>query len=210
VSQLPDPARLVHDTYRKLEPNRRRAAYAHRYVEDDDHHLDSVLVLRIALAVAVGWRAVLAQRELSITPAVDLFYWAYEQARRLWLTAVLDVSDTTRHLVTTAFAFMPAIFGEELGPALKVAIPPIASDSRMLAEACASLRRNNVDHTTIRELVATAGADLPAALVDAHRWSTLTDLPNEFPEGLPELAKELGLVLERPTAAPRTRRTARR
>ena len=198
VSRMPAPGAAVRELYRALEANRRRALYAYRYAQELDHHVGSLLVLRIAFAVCERWRAALADAQSRTAPALDLFYWAFGEARRLWLTAVLDTGRSTKHLVATSFAFMPAIFADELGAALRLTIPPVAGDSRMLAEACVNLRRNGVDAPTILELVAAAGADLPAALTDAHQWSTLTGLREEFPDYLANLAGELGLTLDAP------------
>jgi hypothetical protein len=202
-----DPARVVRDTYQALEGSRRRAFYPLRYPEDVDRYVESVIVLRIALVVAACWRALLAEAGSPTTPALDLFYWTFAQARRLWLTTVIDGQESTRQLVSASFCFIPAVFGDAVGDAVGAMIPTIANDTRMLGDACAHLRNNNVEPETIRQLVAAAGADLPAALREAYDWATLTSQPNKFPAHLVKLANEFGLGLEPIAERPRASRS---
>jgi hypothetical protein len=191
LSRLAAPGALVRAAYAKLEPQRRRALFAHRY-EELYPDLESVFLLRIGLSAAANWLDRAREGEQA-DAARSLFFWIYERARGLWLTGVLDTGDSKQQLVIACFAYMPFLFGDSLGEALEQAIPPLASDARMLADACANLRRNGIDAAKLRELVAAAGADLDAALRDAHQWSTLSKREEEFPEPLQKLAGELGI-----------------
>jgi hypothetical protein len=207
LSRLPSPDARLHATYAKLEPQRRRALFAFRYNEIPND-LESVVLLRVGLNVAINWLDRVKVGEQA-DAARNLFFWIYEAARRLWLTTVLDTENTKKQLVIDCFAFMPFLFGEEIGDALKKAIPPIAGDARLLVEACENLRRNGVEAANLPALITEAGADLIAALHDAHQWSELTGRKEDFPEHLQKLASELGIDFAQPAVAPDSERTRR-
>jgi len=189
LSRLPDPEARFRATYDKIEPQRRRALFASRY-DELDHDLESVILLRVGLNAAANWRDRVKQGEQA-DAARAFFFWIYDTARRLWLTAVLDTGDTKRQLVSTCFAYMPILFGEGLGEALKQVIPPIANDARLLAEACVSLRLNHIEVARLRALIAEAGADLPASLCALRRRSELNGREEDFPEHLRKLEADL-------------------
>lgn len=205
ISRLPNPADRLRKTYEKLEPQRRRALYGHRY---DDHHedLESIVLLRVAFNAATNW-----QDRVKGTPEVEaareFFFWIYEAARRLWLTAYIDAQHHKENLVTVCFAAMPFLFGDTLGDALKRALPPIANDARMLTEACAYLQLNGISATNLPKLVAQAGADLVAAIEDVFQWSQLTGRKEDFPPHLQQLAIDMELDLNQPKRAPDSERT---
>jgi hypothetical protein len=189
LSRLASPDTVFSATYAKLEPHRRRALFARRY-DEMYQDLESIVLLRVGLNAAANWRG--QTTDDSTTEASRaLFLQLFNFARRLWLTAVLDTGDTKRQLVVTCFAFMPFIFGDRLGEALKETIPPIANDSRLLADACANLRLNRIEASDLRRLVASAGADLGAALRDARQWSDITGHAKDFPAHLAQLAEEI-------------------
>lgn len=207
LARLPSPDSRLRATYERLEPQRRRALFAHRY--DGVHHdLESVVLLRVGLNAAIN----LLDR-VKVGPqaeaARELFFWIYAAARRLWLTAVLDTGETKKQLVSACFAFMPFLFGDDLGGALKQVIPPLSNDARTLADACENLRRNGVEAAKLATLVTGAGADLIAALHDAHQWSELTGRKEDFPQHLQKLAAELGIDFAQPAIAPESERTRR-
>lgn len=205
VSRLSCPADRIRATYQKLEPQRRRALYGHRY-EEIHEDLESVVLLRVAMNAATNW-----YDRLKGTDAADaarvLFFWMYEAARRLWLTAYLDTQRQKENLVTVCFAAMPILFGEEIGSALKRALPPIANDARMLAEACAYMQVNGISAPKIRTRVSDAGADLIGALEDIHQWSQLTGRKEDFPEHLQLLATDLHLDFSQSKDTPESERT---
>jgi hypothetical protein len=196
LSRLPDPGARLRETYTKLEPQRRRALFAHRY-EDIYHDLESIILLRTGLNAAV----------ISIDGRMDgaradaargIFFWIYSAARRLWLTAVLDQAATKEDLVAVCFAFMPFLFGDTLEAALKLVIPPLATDACVLSKGCTNLLLNGVDASKLLAFVTGAGADLEAALQDAWQWSILTGRKEVFPEHLRRLASELSITINTP------------
>ena len=207
LSRLPSPAARLRASYEKLEPQRRRALFAHHY-EEIHHDLESVVLLRVGINAAANWldRVKMGQEAEA---ARELFFWIDKEARRLWLTAVLDVENSKKQLISTFFAFMPFLFGEALGEALKRVIAPIAPDAKMLSEACAMLALNGVEAAKLPALIADAGADLIAALHDVHQWSELTGRKEDFPEHLQKLAAELGIDFAQPVVAPESERTSR-
>lgn len=192
LSRLPDPGALLRTAYEKLEAQRRRALFAHRY-DEIYPDLESIVLLRVGLNAASNWLDRVKEGEQA-EAARALFFWIYERARRLWLTAVLDTEDSKRQLVISCFAYMPFLFGEKsLGEALQRVIPPIANDARMIVDACANLRLNGIEPAELRALIAGAGAELEVALRDVQQWSELTDREEGFPERLRDLARELGI-----------------
>jgi hypothetical protein len=188
LSRLPDPDARLRAAYEKLEPQRRRALFSSRY-DESYPDLESVILLRVGLNAAANW---LDRDREQVSAARALFAWIYAQARRLWLTAVLDTGDTKQQLVAACFAFMPFVFGELLGEALKETIPPIANDAGMLADACVNLQVNRVEALRLCRLVAEAGADLPGALRDLQQWSDLTGREEDFPKHWAKLTAALG------------------
>lgn len=207
LSRLPCPAARLRATHEKLEPQRRRALFARNY-EEIHPDLESVVLLRVGINAAANWLDRVKVGEQA-EAARELFFWIEKEARRLWLTAVLDVEHSKEQLISTCFAFMPFLFGEALGAALKRVIPPIAPDAKMLSEACAMLALNGVEAAKLPALIADAGADLIAALHDAHQWSELTGRKEDFPEHLQKLAAELGIDFAQPAVAPESERTSR-
>lgn len=194
LSRLPNPDALFRATYAKLEPQRRRALFGHKY-DEIYHDLESVFLLRVGLNAAVNWFSRVKEGEKADAPR-ELFFWIEEAARRMWLTAVLDTGETKRQLVIACYAFMPFLFGERLDEALKRTIPCIANDARVLTEACASLRLNGVEAEQLCALAKDAGADLPAALRDLLQWWQLTGRAENFPEHVKKLATELRISFE--------------
>jgi hypothetical protein len=207
LSRLPFPDTRLRAAYEKLEPQRRRALFAYSY-EGVHPDLESVVLLRIGLNTAASWLA-RVEKGTQADAARELFFWIYSAARRLWLTAVLDTGKTKQQLVTACFAFMPLLFGDTLGDALKKAIPAISSDARMLVEACANLQHNGVGAANLLAHITDTDADLIAALHDVHQWSELTGSKEDFPEHLQKLATELGIDFARPAVAPDSERTRR-
>lgn len=205
VSRLSCPADRIRATYQKLEPQRRRALYGHRY-EEIHEDLESVVLLRVAMNAATNWYDRVKGTD-DANAARELFFWIYEAARRLWLTAYIDTEHQKENLVSVCFAFMPFLFGEEIGSALKRALPSIANDARMLAEACANLRLNGISAPKIRTLVSDAGADLVGALEDIHQWSQLTGRKEDFPPHLQQLATDLQLDFSQQKSTPESERT---
>ncbi len=198
----PNAVGMLRDTYKALEPQRRRASFGVRYQTIDDR--ESILVLHVGLYLAVS----LSKRGRKAEP-LTLFSWIYERARQLWLTAALDIGDSKQQLVTKCFAFMPSLFGDTLPDALRRTIPAIADDPRMLADACQNLHLNGVEPQRLLSLVKAADADLEAALRDARQWSELTGHPKQFPDYLKKLAAELGIDFSQPALLPDSERTAR-
>lgn len=219
IARAGDPGAFVRATYTRLEPQRRRSAFAYRY-EDYDHDLGSRLLIRIGLYAAANWAA--REGEEGKEPARRLFFWLYEAARRLWLTLTDRLDSERRDLVTLTFAFMPIIFGDALGVALRRAVPPIANEDRMICDAAWFLWQNKVPPERLPELLRDAGADLEAALRDAHQWAALTETrarPGDewaednraFPATLEHLAAALQLTLgELATTPPESARAQRR
>jgi hypothetical protein len=191
LSLQPDPGELLRRTYTKLEPQRRRALFAHRY-DELYPDLESVVVLRIGLSATVNWCDRLRKEGVADTVTRDLFFWLYEAARRLWLTAVLDTGDSKEHLVTSCFAYMPFLFRDDLAGAIAWAIPPVASNPRLLATACANLHSNGVDVAKLQEMIARVGFDLRGTLDDVREWSELTQRAEEYPDHLRRLSEALG------------------
>jgi len=206
ISRLPDPSSCIHATYLRLEPQRRRAQFSFRY-EDYDIDIASVILLRVALNAAVNWQE---SEKDEAGAARELFYWIYGAARRLWLTAVLDTNHRKVRLVTVCFAFMPFLFSDALDEALKQVIPPIAGDSRLLAEACAMLSANKVEPTLLAEMVTKAGANLRAALHDTRQWAELTGHSEYYPDSLRSLAEKLQLESSEPRLLPQADDMAQR
>jgi len=97
LSRLSNPSALLRMAYGRLEPQRRRMLFAHRYQEIYSD-LESVFLLRVGLNAAVNWLDRVKDGEQA-EAARELFFWIYEAARRLWLTAVLDTGNTKRQLV---------------------------------------------------------------------------------------------------------------
>jgi hypothetical protein len=199
LSRLPNPDALLRAAYGKLEPQRRRALFAHRY-EELYHDLESVFLLRVGLNAAVNWFDWVKDGEQA-DAAREFFFWIHEAASRLWLTAVLDTGETKRQILVVCYAFMPFLFGERLGDALKRSIPAIANDPRVLTEACVNLRRNGIEAERLRGIIAEAGAELNGALRDVHQWSLLTGRVDAFPEHLRKLASELRVSLDAPESS---------
>lgn len=202
LSRHPNAVGMLRDIYKTLEPQRRRASFGVHYQYIDD--VESDFALRVGLYMAVSLR-----EHGKAGEPVAVFSWIYERARHLWLTAALDIGDSRRQLVAACFAFMPLLFGEALPDALKQTIPPIASDPRMLADACQNLRLNGVEPQRLLALIKAAGADLESALRDVRQWSQLTGHPEQLPEHLQKLAADLGIDLSRPALPPDSERTAR-
>lgn len=196
LSRLDKPGERLRATYKKLEPQRRRALFAHRY-EGIHLDLESVVLLRIGLNGATNW---LDHDNAQADAARALFSWIYDEARRLWLTAVLDVQETKKQLVPACFAFMPFLFGDGLGAALRQALRPIASDPRMLADAGAMVTLNRVLPGDVTAFFRETGVDLEAALRDVKQWSDLTGREEDFPEHLQKLAEKLGIDFAQPPA----------
>lgn len=221
LSRMPNPFARFRATYIKLEPQRRRSLFGHRY-EDLDHDLGSVLLLRIGLYAAANWRVREEEAGRDGAPARAFFWDLYEAARRLWLTSIHDFEETKQELVTVCFAFMTALFPENLEDALRRAAPAIAGDARMLSTAGWFLWKNGVAADRLVPLMREVGADLERALRDAHQWAMLAKVRSrrqavdhqnrEFPGSLEELARALGLVLEEEAAEapPQTERARRR
>jgi hypothetical protein len=219
LSMLPDPGATFRQTYIRLEPQRRRSMREYTY-EGFDHDLGSVLLLRVGLDAIVQWLGQ-AQPSMAVAQARELFWWIYEAARRLWLTAQHDLEEK-RELVCLCFAFMPIVFADELGKALRRAIPPIANDAWMVSAAGYLLSRNGVTPQRLGPLLREAGADLEAALRDAYQWAKLTEdtsIPRpiseqnpDFPTDFEDFARALNLSLDEPAAEPppQTERTLRR
>jgi hypothetical protein len=195
LSRVPSSEVAVREAYADLEPQRRRALFGYLY-EDAHSDVESVLLLRIGLNVAI----VLGGRTDTRAVAHELFYWSYDAALRLWLTAVLDSSKAKRDLLLACFATMPHVFGSALKEPLQKTLPAVARDPLLLAAACNSLHCNGVDGAHLSALVAEAGADLPAALRDAHQWALLTGREVDFPEYLTNLANRLDIPLGPGTA----------
>ena len=103
-----------------------------------------------------------------------MFFSIYEATRRLWLTSVDDLERRKEHLLVLCFAFIPTLFGDEIEDALKHTVPPIAGDSSMLSAAGWSLWKNGVPAERLVSMLHAAGADIVAALSDAHQWGTLS------------------------------------
>jgi hypothetical protein len=204
LSRLPDPDVRFKSAYAKLEPVRRQGLFAHRSegLYDD---LESIVLLRVGLNTAANWFDRVKVGEQA-EAARALFFWIYERARRLWLTAALDTGDAKQSLVSSCFAFMPYLFGDALGDALRRAIPPIASDPRLLVTACANLHINHAEPRRIEAFVADAGADLPDALRTVRQWAELTGLKQNWPEHLRTLAEELGIDQADPVNTPESGR----
>ncbi len=196
LSRAPRPSELFLHAYQRLEPQRRRAQHGSFYDYGADD-LESMLLVRVGLHAALCWVA----REAP--PARSLFVEIYRIARRLWLTAPHSNFDETRkNLVTLCFAFMPGLFGDDLGAALTETIPAVADDARMLADACWFLWKNGVEPSRIVPLVREAGGDLLQAMRDAQQWSEIVAIEQrqqEFPLDLQQFAAALGLTV--PVAA---------
>ena len=192
IAHLESPEQLLRTAYRSLKPQRRRALYAHRY---DELYPDSesVLLLRVAMNAAANSFDRHRFEATLVEMARSNFFWAFDAARTLWLTAVLDTEATKEHLVIACFAFMPFLFGDQLEAALKRTIPCLGKDPRLVASAAASLRANGVLHDRLARAMANAGESLEEAIRDAHAWSSLTGLDRDFPEQLRTLATELGI-----------------
>jgi hypothetical protein len=207
LSRAPDPGALFRATYTKLEPQRRRALFAYRY-EDYDHDLGSVLLLRVGINAAANWGG---QEPGDPAQARELFWWLYEAARRLWLTARDDLDRKKQELIPVSFAFMTILFPESLGEALRRAVPPIANDAWVLSGAGWCLWRNGVTPERLVALMREAGADIESALRDAHQWGKLTaarSTPSlagqenhEFPASFDALARALGISVDEEQAA---------
>jgi hypothetical protein len=218
LSRLPDPTTLFCQSYIKLEPQRRRTLFAHKY-EHLEHDLGSMVLLRLGLFAAANWSE--RQRAAGDTGlAQELFWWIYEATRRLWLTSPHSGKREKKELVCLCFAFMPAIFGDALEDALSRAVPPIANDAWMITAAGSLLWKNGVASDRLAPLLRGAGADVELALRDAYQWAKITEdnsMPRsmewqnpEFPSGFEELAGALNLRLEEERPAdppPETERT---
>ncbi|MFS8069739.1 MAG: hypothetical protein ACMG6S_25515, partial [Byssovorax sp.] len=197
LAKLPDPAATWRSAYRALEPQRRRNQYAISSYED----VESVLLVHIGLYGCA--RAVEVAGDTETRARMGELFWSlYDAARRLWLTAAMDIGDRKRNLVAVCFAFLPALFGETLGNALARALRPVGNDPWLLARACSYLRLNGVEAEQLARFVAGAGFDLEATLRDAREWSMLTEQKDEFPHDFQELADALGYSLDAPAPPP--------
>ena len=211
LSRVSRPADLFHRTYNALEPQRRRTQKSSRYGYDD-HDLESTLLLRVGLHAVVNWHDRTKKTQSTEDPYV-LFLQIYALARRLWLTSPSRYDETKKGLVPLCFAFMPALFGEQLGAALQRTIPPIANHARMLVDACWFLWKNGVEPTRLVSLIGEAGGDLEEALRDVKQWSELLtqkQAEREFGAELQQLAEAIGLTFPEAEPAPESARLAQR
>lgn len=183
--RLPAGVELLRSTYTKLEPQRRRSLYPMRY-EGTEDDAESLLALRVGLHLSVFLRH--SAHDLQAR-ASELWFWTYAAARRLWLTSRRDIGGEKERFVTACFAAMPLVFGDDLGAALRAAVPWIAGDEGMVGDAAALLRRNGVDMGRLVRLMRDAGVELGTVLSDARSWAELAG--SEFPSHLNELALEL-------------------
>jgi hypothetical protein len=183
-------------TFRALEPLRRRAQFAIRY--DDDSHQDSEDVLLVYVGLHASAYAAGSPRDMNRRDGHDLFWSCYDAARRLWLTAAIDAGNHKRELVAACFAFLPAVFGADLGAALARALRPIANDSWLLCRACCYLRKSGVAPDGLELLLRANGVNLKAALSDARDWSTAVANADEFPVAFVDLAADLGRKADDP------------
>lgn len=196
---LPDPEKAFRTIYGKLEPQRRRRIFSHRY-EGYDDNIGSMLLLDIGPYAALYWRTRDANAEVE-----PLFWCGYDAARRLWLTALQRFNKEERQLVCSFFAFMPHVFGEDIEKILEKALSLIANDSWMVCSAGSLLLRNGIAAERLIPLIRSAGVDLDTALRDAHQWATLTEnqsIPRahqteneDFPRAFEELVRALGMAL---------------
>jgi AAA ATPase domain len=198
VSRVPDWQRRLLEVYHRLEPQRRRSIYGFRY-EEIDRDEASVLLLRIGLyAVANGADSQVGDR----TSLEETFFWIFDAARRLWLTAVLDTSEQKSKLVPLCFAFVSFVFKERVPQALDRLIPPISNDAAQLCDAAWFFWRNDRDKdaTRTQQLFRRAGADLETALRDLRQWSELTGRKEDFSDDLQALAAALSITFEAPAS----------
>lgn len=202
------PAELFHKTYDRLEPQRRRAQHP-SYYGYDDHDLETTFLLRVGLYAGEFWVKTADEPEAPRQLLIDI----YAFTRRLWLTAAHDFDNTKRDLVPLCFAFMPALFGDQLRTALAKAIPPISNHPKMLARACWLLWNNGVEATTLARLVRESGGNLEEALRDVKQWADLLTSKQreiEFPPDLQQLAEALSISFPTEEPAPESERLALR
>ncbi len=176
----------------------------------------------MGLNAVVNWAHRTQESGGDVQAAHELFWWIYDAARRLWLTAGHDLERRKQTLVPLCFAFMPELFGSSLPDALRRAVPPIANEPWMVCSAGWFLWANGIEPERLVSLLRDAGADLRGSLRDAFQWAKLTESEEqrrtlrenpEFPANLEELARALNLKLDEPEAIeppPATERTRRR
>ena len=211
LARLPDPAPLFCTVYDRLEPQRRRAQHPSLYGYKD-HDFESKFLVHIGLYAAERWSDQAKATDNSEAPR-RLFYKIYANARRIWLTAATDFDNSKRDLVTLCFAFMPALFGADLGAALAKTIPPIANHPRMLADASCFLWRNGVEPARLALLVGDADGNLEEALHDLNQWADLVGGKRraiEFPAHCEQLADALGMSFPHDQQAPEREQLAAR
>ncbi len=203
LARLPDPAQLFCTVYDRLEPQRRRAQHPSLYGYKD-HDSESKFLVHIGLYGAERWSDQAKATDKTEAPR-RLFYKIYANARRIWLTAATDFDNSKRDIVTLCFAFMPALFGADLGAALAKTIPPIANHARMLVDASCFLWKNGVEPARLARLVGDAGGDLEEALRDLNQWADLVGGKRraiEFPTHCAQLAEALGISFPQDQQAP--------
>ena len=190
LALLPEPDAAWREAYDRLEPQRRRDQFLLRYA-DDDAHEPSVALLLIGLFGCAAWFE--GAGRASPTAAHAWFWRLFDAARRLWLTEVLEVSGLRQIIVPICFSFIPELFKNSTGEALRRAVPAIAEDPLLLSLAAFHLWKNGVEPIRLEKLFADAGTHIVAALRDAHQWSQLTGLAEEFPPGCKTLADALAI-----------------
>jgi len=212
-ARVVEPAEAYRRTYDRLESQRRRAHHRFEY-DDYDLGIESAFLVRVGLHVAANWHGRTREDGGDDAAPRQMFFRIYAAARRLWLTCPHDlVGNTSRNLVPLCFAFVPALFANDITPALAATIPPIAGEPGMLAEACWYLWQNGIEPTKLVPLVRAAGGDLEEALRDLAQWADLTTTRPEqrehaFPRMLQDLAAALGLPLAAAEPAPESARQA--
>ncbi len=165
LSRLTSPGASFADTYRRLEPQRRRAEHGYRY-DDYQRNVESMLLLRVALSAAENMVTDVADR----SAARSLFHQAYAYARRLWLTQGGADNSKPEGLVAICFAYIPAIFGEAVPDVVPSLVAPIAADSGLTLAAANYLRLNRVPVDAIVALFVLGGANLVEMAREEREW----------------------------------------
>lgn len=163
LGRLSSPLESFAETYRKLEPQRRRAEHGYRYREFRGNE-ESKLCLVAGLFAA----ETLAREAHRVDSAKALFFMVYAHARRLWLTK--GGNDDPERLVAACFAFVHAIFGETLASVLPNLVRPIASEPGLCLAAAANAWVNGVPVDALIALFDRAGVDLIVAAAEEREW----------------------------------------